>query len=306
MTSPVTAAPQAAAAPPKTGIARLIGALAALVIGSLLASVAVSLLVAGGTVAWAAGQAGADGYFQTPPVAVGTTTSALVSPPIEMSGDRAPNTMGDGYMGDNYMGDNYMGDNYMGDMGYVGSGGMMPFNLGSLRLSAESASGAPLFIGVAPSQQVEAYLADVSHAVVTRANIGPGGNSLSVIEGTQAPADPTQQDFWTLSQTGTGEQNLVWNLQDLSAQENAAPAASYTLVVMNADGSRAVNVDLRGGARSDLIAPLGWGLLIGGIALLLVALVLLALGTVLLVRQPVRRAAAGPDAAATSVDSVHL
>ena len=295
MTSPVTAAPQAAAAPPKTGIARLIGALAALVIGSLLASVAVSLLVAGGTVAWAAGQAGADGYFQTPPVAVGTTTSALVSPPIEMSGDRAPNTMGDGYMG----------DNYMGDRGYVGSGGMMPFNLGSLRLSAESASGAPLFIGVAPSQQVEAYLADVSHAVVTRANIGPGGNSLSVIEGTQAPADPTQQDFWTLSQTGTGEQNLVWPLQNLSAQEDAAPAASYTLVVMNADGSRAVNVDLRGGARSDLIAPLGWGLLIGGIALLLVALVLLALGTVLLVRQPVRRAAAGPDAAATSVDSVH-
>ena len=296
MTSPVTAAPQASAAPPKTGIGRLIGALAALVIGSLLASVAVSLLVVGGTVAWAAGQAGADGYFQTPPVAVGTTTYALVSPPIDVNGDRGPNGMGDGYMG----------DNYMGDMGYVGSGGSLPFNLGSLRLSAESATGAPLFIGVAPSEQVEAYLADVSHAVVTRANIGPGGNSLSVIEGSQAPAAPTQQDFWTLSQTGTGEQNLVWNLQDLSAQENSAPAASYTLVVMNADGSQAVNVDLRGGARSDLIAPLGWGLLIGGIALLLVALVLLVLGTVLLVRQPVRRAAAGPDAAATSVDSVHL
>ena len=321
MTSPVTAAtPPPPAAQPKTGIGRVIGALVALVIGSLLASGAVSLVVAGGTVAWAAGQSGADGYFQTPPVAVGTTTYALVSPPIDMSGDsnsRGGGYMGDGYMGDGYMennyrgdgylGDGYMGDGYMGDMGYLGSGGSTPFNLGSLRLSAESATeGTPLFIGVAPSDQVNAYLADVSHAVVTRANMGPGGTSLSVIEGSQSPSAPTQEDFWTLSATGTGEQNLVWTLQDLAAQENTEPAASYTLVVMNADGSQTVNVDLRGGARSDLIAPLGWGLLIGGLALLLVALLLLALGTVLLVRQPVRRTAAGPDAAATSVDSVHL
>lgn len=292
MTSPVTA-PRGAASAPKTGVGRVIGGLAALVIGSVLLSTAVSLLVAGGTALWAAGQAGPDGYFQTPPVTVSTTTYALASQPIDLTGDAGSSAGGQGSMGE------------MGDMGYFSGNGTDAFNLGSLRLSAESAdAGTPLFIGVAPSSEVSAYLADVSHAVVTRANPGPGGTRLNVISGTQAPALPGDQDFWTLSAAGTGEQNLVWNLQDLAVEGSAGYPDSYTIVVMNADASQAVNVDLRGGARSDLIAPLGWGLLIGGLALLLVAVVLLVLGIVLLVRQPARRTAAGPGAA--PADSVRL
>ncbi|MFO7689522.1 MAG: hypothetical protein R6W83_03065 [Cryobacterium sp.] len=287
MTSTATDAPRGAAAAPKTGTGRLIGALVALVIGSLLASAAVSLLVAGGTAVWAAGQAGPDGYFQTPAVTVDTTTYALVSPPIDLSGDRGSNGGGNT------------------DWEGLSSNGSMSFNLGSVRLSAESAdAGTPLFIGAAPSEEVSAYLADVSHAVVTQANPAPAGTRLSVISGSSTPTEPGSEDFWTLSATGTGERNLVWNLRDLMIEESIPIASSYTVVVMNADASAGVNVDLRGGARSDLIAPLGWGLLIGGLALLVVAVVLLVLGTVLLARRPARRPTAGPGT--VTADSVRL
>ena len=86
---------------------------------------------------------------------------------------------------------------------------------------------------------------------------------------------PADQDFWTVEATGTGTQQLDWDPDD----------GSWTLVVMNADGSAGVAVDARIGATIPALTGLAWGLLGGGLFLLLLAVLLLVLG--------LRRPAAG-------------
>jgi hypothetical protein len=83
---------------------------------------------------------------------------------------------------------------------------------------------------------------------------------------------PAWQSFWVAFSVGTGTRTLVWPIHE----------GSWTVVVMNADGSRGV------GLRADLgakVPALGWiatGLLLGGTVMLAGAVALL----VLAVRRP--------------------
>ena len=104
--------------------------------------------------------------------------------------------------------------------------------LGDLRLRALGTGGEPVFIGIAPADRAAAYLGGMGHATLTELEDPvttyaehPGG----------APAGkPTDQDFWVASSSGTGLRAVEW----------PTTAGSWTVVVMNADGSAGVNASV--------------------------------------------------------------
>ena len=78
---------------------------------------------------------------------------------------------------------------------------------------------------------------------------------------TLAVAPPAEQDFWTASATGSGEQELDWE----------ARGGRWSVVVMNADGTAEVDADVEVGARSGAVTPVAILLIVGGGILALIA-----------------------------------
>jgi hypothetical protein len=83
---------------------------------------------------------------------------------------------------------------------------------------------------------------------------------------------PADQRFWAASAHGPGKQTLTWDVEH----------GSWSVVVMNADGSRAVDAGVSAGANVPILPAIGWGALGGGLVLLVAAGGLVALG----VRKP--------------------
>jgi hypothetical protein len=132
---------------------------------------------------------------------------------------------------------------------------------GHVRLSAQSRDGKPVFVGIARTADVKRYLGGVAHATVTDFESSPFRVSYDRHPGTKHPLTPIGSPIWAASVHGTGEQHLDWGVTD----------GSWTVVVMNADGSPGVDTDVRAGARLSFLAPLGWSALGGGLLLLVAA-----------------------------------
>ncbi|TJY66408.1 DUF4389 domain-containing protein [Arthrobacter sp. CAU 1506] len=157
--------------------------------------------------------------------------------------------------------------------------GMPPVgDLASVQVRAEAAvPDQEVFLGIAKASDVQTYLQDVPVSPLRGASwpqAGDGPMSWRNVHdrttpGNRAPAAPAEQDFWTESATGPGSQTISWKVQP----------GQWSLVVMNADASRPVWVDLQAGARSDLLGPIGSGLLIPGIIGLVIGIPLLLLGS---------------------------
>jgi hypothetical protein len=136
-----------------------------------------------------------------------------------------------------------------------------------------------IFLGIAKSSDVEAYLQDVARATLgdsawSATDPWPGRMSWvkdneRTTAGTRVPDAPGEQDFWIASASGPGSQEITWDLEP----------GQWALVVMNTDASAPVWVDLQAGARSDLLGPIGTGLLVAGLIALVVGIPLLLLGT---------------------------
>ena len=141
--------------------------------------------------------------------------------------------------------------------------------LGDVRIRVTGAdTTAPVFVGIAASDDVDRYLANVDRTVF-RDFAGHDG-SYSITGGRAAP--PVSQRFWVAREAGTGTQTLVWPVR----------GGDWTVVVMNADGSRGVHARADIGATVPVLPWVATGLLIGGGVLLLLGLVLVIV--------PVRRA----------------
>lgn len=135
--------------------------------------------------------------------------------------------------------------------------------LGEVRVSAVGADA--LFVGIGPAVDVEAYLAGVE-----RTWLGPpddGRVTGRLLPGGAPGTPPAQQGFWAASTAGTGPQQLSWT---------AAPGR-WAVVVMNADGSRAVTAEVTAGATAPALGGLSAGLLTGGAIALLAGVLLVAL-----------------------------
>lgn len=140
-----------------------------------------------------------------------------------------------------------------------------------------------IFIGIGPSSDVATYLQDVPYSHlgnISATSFGydkgsspwSGTPGKAVTPGTSAPSDPAEQTFWTQSVSGPGTQEVAWDLE----------SGQWSMVIMNADTSRPVWVDVQAGVRSDLavdvIGSVGTGILLTGLLALALGIVLMLLG----------------------------
>ncbi len=136
-----------------------------------------------------------------------------------------------------------------------------------LRLRVEgAASTEDVFVGIARSDDVERYLADASFSRVVE--LDEHTPVYLQVGGVNAVTAPLDQDFWTVSSSGTGEQELDWD----------ARGGRWSVVVMNADGSPVVAADVEVGARSGAVTPIAITLLVIGGIVSATAIVLIVVG----------------------------
>ena len=133
--------------------------------------------------------------------------------------------------------------------------------LGKLRVRAESNDGKPVFVGVARTSDVTDYLRGTAHDVVTDVETDPFDADYSAKRGDRTPPPPAQQDFWAASAHGLGERALSWRVDD----------GDWSVVVMNADGSRGVDVGASAGVRLSWLDEAGIVSLSTGALMLLLA-----------------------------------
>ena len=136
------------------------------------------------------------------------------------------------------------------------------------RLRLEVSGQRPVFAGVARTSDVEAYLRQSAHATLTDVEFRPFEPRYRDSAGTAAPARPGAQSFWAASTEGSGERTLTWDVAD----------GSWSVVVMNADGSRGVDARVSAGASVPFLDDLGWVLSIASVLLVILGALLVALG----------------------------
>ena len=139
--------------------------------------------------------------------------------------------------------------------------------LGHVRIDPRSTGAAePVFVGIAPTRDVNAYLDQVQHDEITDLHLDPFTIDRSRRAGESRPALPAAQTFWAA--TSTDGRPLDWKVRD----------GEWSVVMMNADGSPGVSVDASVGADAPFLRDLGWWLLVPGAGLGLIALIILTLG----------------------------
>jgi hypothetical protein len=129
---------------------------------------------------------------------------------------------------------------------------------GKVRLKVQSRAGQPVFVGIARTSAVESYLRDTAHATVTDVDYSPFRADYRTQRAGGQPALPGDQRFWVASAHGSGQQTLTWDVEH----------GSWSVVVMNANGSRAVDAGVSAGANVPILPVVGWGALGGGLVLL--------------------------------------
>lgn len=139
---------------------------------------------------------------------------------------------------------------------------------GTVRIRSDSERA--VFVGIAPSAEVDRYLEGVEHDAVD--DLDHSGDPEFTRRSGGAPvSSPRDETFWVASASGAGEQTLEWEPED----------GFWRAVVMNEDGSRGVSADMSIGAELDSVLWIGIGLLVVG--------ALLAAGAALAVTAGARR-----------------
>jgi hypothetical protein len=136
--------------------------------------------------------------------------------------------------------------------------------LGNAKVSATPDADTPVFVGVAKTSDARSYLSGVRRAQVRVFAEDPVYRNLN--GGAPATA-PAKSDIWVAQSAGTGTRTITWPVEN----------GNWTIVVMNADGSRGVSADVATGATVPAIKWVYVGLLVGaGILLVIGVLMLLA------------------------------
>ena len=126
---------------------------------------------------------------------------------------------------------------------------------------------------IAPRVDLEAYLLDVSYSEIEEIDFEDyRKDRVWTTEyddhiGPNAPAPPGDQTFWRASVSGEGTQDLIWEIEP----------GDWSLVVMNADGLRGIDVTGSVGAEAPWLLAVGIGVLATGVVLLAIGLALVLL-----------------------------
>ena len=225
---------------PSSGTPWTTGRVLALAFGTLAFLVALGFGVGGATLAVADNQLrDSDGFLMSGDQPVATQTYAIVSDDIELHADSPTWALPEGLLGD-------------------------------AKVTASNDLDEPLFVGIAATEDVADYLADVPHAVVTDLPVSgdPGDPTYENIPGDAAPTAPGDADFWVAQSSGTGTQSVTWPLE----------TGTWTVVVMDPEPSPGVFADVSAGVTVPGISwVIGILLSLAGIGLIIaVALLLIA------------------------------
>ena len=145
--------------------------------------------------------------------------------------------------------------------------------IGTVRVRVTAADPhASVFVGIGPSDAVAGYLAGVQRTVYSDV---VGRRSTVQVSGGAPAVLPAQAGVFTASAVGAGRQELVWPVQ----------VGTWTVVVMNADASRAVSVRADVGATVPALPWVAAGVLVTAVLLLGCGVALIAVPA----RRAVRR-----------------
>jgi hypothetical protein len=147
---------------------------------------------------------------------------------------------------------------------------------GNIRLKVSSRNDKPVFVGIARTSDVATYLRGTSHTTVTDFHSDPFRAVYRAERGSGRPAAPASKRIWAASSHGTGMQTVTWDVKH----------GNWSVVVMNADGSRGVDTGVSAGADFPILSALAWGSVGGGLVLLGVAALLVVAGTTAQRRAP--------------------
>ena len=215
------------------------GRIASIVAGSVAAVLAIGMIAAGALLLWGDAEKDDQGYLSTGKDRYAASSYALTSENLAIDLDGA---------------------------GWI----MDRDDLGKVRLEVESSAGKPVFVGIARTSDVSDYLGGTPYTEVTDVDYSPFHASYRDRDhgGDGRPALPADQHFWAASAQGSGTQTVAWDLED----------GDWSIVVMNADGSRGVDTDISAGAKIPFLGTLGWVSLGGALVLLITAGTLMYLG----------------------------
>ena len=214
------------------------GRVVSAVIGSLLVLMGLTLAGAGGTLALVGATDRQDGFLMTPRTSLVSDTFAITSEDAQIDTEGAPSWVPSAW-------------------------------LGEVRIRARADDGAPLFVGVAPTSDVNGYLGGVARD--TLRDFRGGKAVLEATEGGAPATAPVDQTFWVEQATGT-DATLTWDLQD----------GDWTVVLMREDGTSGVSARVSTGAELPVINAI--------VAVLFVLAGLTLLAGALLIAVPVRNA----------------
>jgi hypothetical protein len=219
----------------RTGAAALVGA-------AVTGLAAFALILAGGLLLWANGHyKDVDGYLSTGSERFDSRDYAITTPSLDV-GSAAP-----GFL--------LKSDRY-----------------GELRLQTMRKGGKPLFVGIAPTRDVRAWLTGTAYSEVSDIDYAPFKALYAQHPGTREPGPPARQGFWA----ATGTHALHWNVE----------SGDWSVVVMNADGSRGVAAAVSAGAKVPYIAQIAYGTLTLGLLFVVLTAALTAYGSRPTVRRP--------------------
>jgi hypothetical protein len=207
-----------------------------MVVGVLMGLAAAGLIVGAAAILWAHGtQRDADGFYTSPIYELETDGYALTSEDIELA-DRP--------------------------------GEWLPEDLATVRVTAEPGA-QNAFLGIGPTDSVEAYLAGVAHSELTR--IGPSTSDVDYNDfaGSAVPLPPAEQDFWVASEVGGDVTELTWDVA----------AGDWMFVLMNADAAPTVAADVELAARVPVLLGIAIGMGVFGVVIAASAAALLVWAT---------------------------
>jgi uncharacterized membrane protein len=156
--------------------------------------------------------------------------------------------------------------------------------LGTVRIRVTSSEGRATFVGIGPTDDVDAYLDGVGHSELT--DFVNGEPTYDQVSGGRPAGPPSEQKFWVAESQSAAPQSLEWDVE----------SGNWSIVLMNATAASGVSAD------ADIGVKVGW-LIWAGIALVVLGLVVLAGGIVLIVamvRRTRRPVASEPVAPAAS------
>ena len=207
-----------------------VGRIVMIVVGSLLALIGFGLLAGAtaGLVAHATQRT--DGFFRTGEVRLASPTYAITSDRVDLESEP-------------------------GEADWLVDRGA----LGTVRLTIDPGRpDTPIFAGIGPTVDVASYLDGVPHDSIRDFELSPDRVLYRRISGEATPEPPGEQAFWVAQVTTEEPDELTWEVE----------GGDWTVVMMNADASRGVDVDARLGIKVDWLLPALIGLLVAGLVVL--------------------------------------